>query len=112
MRNTFLEPDNDDELAFNKLDLTNLATEIGYPSETISFMDSKDLLVELGNNFIEEVLDCVKQLNITGGRPNLNHVKKALRLRFGVEVGAPIENYDTIKLRNMESDKIDEKLTK
>jgi len=106
MKNTFLEPDTGDELAFNKLDLNNLSAEIGYPAESISFLDSKDLLVELGNNFIAEVLDCAKQLN-TGGKLNLGHVKKALRLRFGVEVNGPAEDFNTIKIRNMESDKID-----
>ena len=100
MKNTFLEPDTGDEPAFNKLDLTNLATEIGHPAESISFLDSKDLLVDLGNNFIAEVLDCAKQVN-TGGKLNIGHIKKALRLRFGVELNGPVEDYNTIKMRNM-----------
>lgn len=111
MKNNYLELDTGEELAFNRLDLTNLAADIGYPPESISFLDSKDLLVELGNNFVAEVLDLAKQVN-TGGKLNIGHVKKALRLRFGVEVDGPVEDYNTIKMRNMESDKIDEKLTK
>jgi hypothetical protein len=111
MKNTFMEIDTGEELAFNRTDLSNLAMEIGHPPDTISFLDSKDLLVDVGNNFIAEVLDCAKLVN-TGGKLTIAHIKKALRLKFGTEVGGPVEDYNTIKMRNMESDKIDEKLTK
>ncbi len=46
------------------------------------------------------MLDCAKQVN-TGGKLNLGHVKKALRLRYSVEVGGPVEDFNTIKMRNM-----------
>lgn len=47
-----------------------------------------------------------------GGKLTSQHFKKALRLKFGIEVDGPIEDFNVIKRRNMESDKVDEKLNK
>jgi hypothetical protein len=36
--------------------MSNIVIEISYPPDTISFLDSKGLLVKIGKNFIAEVL--------------------------------------------------------
>lgn len=93
----------------------NIAHDIGYPSDltssanSISFPDSKDLLVDIGNNFVAEILDCCKMMNC---KLTPAHVKKAIRLKFGIETDGPVEDFTIIKKRNMEHEKVDEKLNR
>lgn len=111
MKSLISDVEQSDDLAFNLNDISYLASEIGYPPDTINFHEPRNILIDMGNNFVAEVIDLAKMLAM-GGKLTSQHFKKALRLKFGIEVDGPIEDFNVIKRRNMESDKVDEKLNK
>lgn len=52
MKSLISDVEQSDELAFNLNDISYLASEIGYPPDTINFHEPRNILIDMGNNFV------------------------------------------------------------
>lgn len=98
-----------DALVFNQDDIVTLLAEIGYNSDNLTRdKDSTRILIDMGCNFVDEVLDYCKMMRIQTLKPE--HIDAAVRMKFGKvneKDDKKDKEIDRIKSKGIELQKID-----